>query len=119
MSIESLLEELVSSLQAATGAIVLEADGESVGWYAIDGERLRLRGAYLSVLLQSCVNSPGISTLGSTLELVLEYEGAKLVVSKINDDSFIVLELSSASNIAEAIFRLGPVVEQLRDEFGS
>lgn len=38
----------------ATGAIVLAGDGEAVAWCSTEGERLRLRGAYAGVLLQSC-----------------------------------------------------------------
>ena len=44
----NLLERLVSNIQGADGALVLESDGEAVQWYCPGGaELLRLRCAYL------------------------------------------------------------------------
>jgi len=45
--IDTLLNELVSSVEGATGAIIVAVDGEAVGWGVSSfSERLRLRGAY-------------------------------------------------------------------------
>jgi len=37
LSIDSLLKKLVEQVEGATGAIVLEADGEAVQWYTTGG----------------------------------------------------------------------------------
>ena len=117
MSIESLLKDLVSRVEGATGAIVLAADGEAVKWCATAGVLLRLRGAYVSVLLQSCRASGVLSKVGNMRSFVVEYEGASFVAQQIDDYSFIALELSASANIAEAMFRLGPAVAELCREF--
>jgi predicted regulator of Ras-like GTPase activity (Roadblock/LC7/MglB family) len=114
---ESLLEELVSGVKGASGAIILETDGEAVQWYAgVDGERLRLRGAYLALELQAC-RAPDIrGNLGAVSCLVLEYEDATLVAHEIDDDCFVVLELAPSANIGEARFRLKHIAAKLRSE---
>ena len=51
----AILKELVSSVDGAEGAIVIEADGEAVQWYATgDEDLLRLRAAYVALAAQAC-----------------------------------------------------------------
>lgn len=117
MPIEALLSKLVSDVDGATGAIVLAADGEAVLWHAtMDAERLRLRGAYVAVAVQSYRESRARTKLGAVRTLVLEYEGSSLVAEEIDNDCFVVIELEASANIGEAIFRLGPAVTKLRRE---
>lgn len=106
MSIESLLADLVLSVEGATGAIVLDADGEAVGLHSAAGERTRLRGAYVSLMLRDRRASQALDQLGSMRGLVIEYEGASLVAKQIDDDCIVVLELALFTNISEAMFRL-------------
>lgn len=116
MSIESLLTELVSSVEGATGAIVLDAEGEAVVWHSIEGERTRLRGAYVSLMLRDRRASPALDQLGKMRGLVIEYEGASLVAKQIDDDCVVVLELEMFANISEAMFRLESSAQLLRRE---
>ena len=114
--IESLLAELVSSVEGATGAIVLDADGEAVGFYSAEGECTRLRGAYVSLMLRDLRASKALNQLGSMRGMVIEYEGASLVAKQIDDDCIIVLELALFTNISEAMFRLASSAQLLRRE---
>jgi predicted regulator of Ras-like GTPase activity (Roadblock/LC7/MglB family) len=116
VSIESLLAELVSSVEGATGAIVLDADGEAVGFYSAEGECTRLRGAYVSLMLRDLRASKALNQLGSMRGMVIEYEGASLVAKQIDDDCIIVLELALFTNISEALFRLASSAQLLRRE---
>jgi predicted regulator of Ras-like GTPase activity (Roadblock/LC7/MglB family) len=116
VSIESLLAELVSSVEGATGAIVLDADGEAVGFYSAEGECTRLRGAYVSLMLRDLRASKALNQLGSMRGMVIEYEGASLVAKQIDDDCIIVLELALFTNISEAMFRLASSAQLLRRE---
>lgn len=119
MPIEALLAKLVSDVDGATGAIILAADGEAVLWHTSrDSERLRLRGAYVAVAVQSYRESPARRKLGAAKTLVLEYEGSSLVAEEIDNDCFVVIELAASSNIGEAMFRLGHTVAKLRHEIG-
>ena len=116
VSIESLLAELVSSVEGATGAIILDADGEAVGFYSAEGECTRLRGAYVSLMLRDLRASKALNQLGSMRGMVIEYEGASLVAKQIDDDCIIVLELALFTNISEAMFRLASSAQLLRRE---
>lgn len=117
MSIDSILAELVSEVEGATGAIVLAADGEAVQWHAaVDGERLRLRGAYIAVVLQTYRESGLRRKFGGVRGLVLEYDGSSFVIQEIDSDCFVVIELTASANIGQAVFRLGPAVVKLRSE---
>lgn len=120
LSIDSLLRKLVAQVEGATGAIVLEVDGEAVQWYAVvDSERLRLRGAYVAVVLKGCRAGASRAALGDLRTLLLEYDRSCLVVREIESDCFVVLELGSSANIGQALFRLDPIVKEIRGELAA
>lgn len=116
MPIDLLLRELVSSVEGATGAILLGADGEAVQWCSSDGDRLRLRGAYVAVVVKSFRAAAVLSKLSDLSCLILVYDGAKFVAQEIDRDCLVVLELRPLANIGQAVFRLKPAVERLRSE---
>jgi predicted regulator of Ras-like GTPase activity (Roadblock/LC7/MglB family) len=117
VSIESVLSDLVSDVEGATGAIILAADGEAVQWHtAADAEQLRLRGAYIAVAVQTYRESVARKELGAMRELVLEYDGSSFVAHEIDNDCFVAIELAADANIGEAMFRLGPAATKLRNE---
>jgi predicted regulator of Ras-like GTPase activity (Roadblock/LC7/MglB family) len=119
VSIESVLSDLVSSVEGATGAIVLAADGEAVQWHATtDGEQLRMRGAYVAVAVQSYRESAARKEMGPMQGMVLEYDGSSFVAHEIDNDCFVVIELAASANIGEAMFRVGPAAAKLRREIG-
>ena len=117
MSIDSLLKKLVEQVEGATGAIVLEADGEAVQWYTIaDSDRLRLRSAYVAVVLKASRLPASRAALGDLRSLLLKYDCSCLLVREIGSDCFVVLELGPSANIGQALFRLDPIVKELRRE---
>lgn len=117
MSINSLLKELVLAVEGATGAIVVEVDGEAVLWYSESaGDRLRLRGAYVAVVLKSYRAAALRAKLSDLNCLILAYDGASFVAQEIGHDCFVVVEMDPLANIGKALFRLKPGVEKLRDE---
>ena len=117
MSIESVLSNLVSDVEGATGAIILAADGEAVQWHTTaDGEQLRLRGAYIAVAVQTYRDSAARKELGAMRALVLEYDGSSFVAHEIDYDCFVAIELAADANIGKAMFRLGPAATALRSE---
>lgn len=119
MSIEAVLSKLISDVDGATGAIILAADGEAIQWHAAaEAERLRLRGVYVALAVQSYRESPICKKLGAVRSLVLEYEGSSFVAEEIDKDCFVAIELAASANIGEALFRLGPAVIKLRSEIG-
>ncbi|MFP5262742.1 MAG: roadblock/LC7 domain-containing protein [Blastocatellia bacterium] len=120
MPFKALLKELVSSVEGATGAIFLASDGEAVQWYsADDGERLQLRAAYITVVLQGCRNSAERLALGDTRHLVLEYETASFIVQQLDGGYCVMLELDASANLGQALYRTQPIVAHLRREISA
>lgn len=118
MSINTLLDELASTIEGATGAILLEADGEAVGWCSPNADRLRLRAAYVAVVLKSFRAATFRVKLEGLSCLTLAYDGACFVAQEIDRDCFVLVELNPTVNLGQALFRIKPVVEKLRYEIG-
>ena len=115
--IDSLLNELVSSVEGATGAIIVAVDGEAVGWGASSlSERLRLRGAYAAFVMQSFRAAARRAGFGRLKYLVVEYNGATLVAQEIDNDCSVVLELNGTANVGRAVFRVQAAAAGLRDQ---
>lgn len=114
----NLLKQLVSSVEGATGALILESDGEAVQWYSrTDGERLRLRSAYLATVLKSCRAATESMNLGGLSQLVFNYDGASFVIQELSPGYYLVLEMSPFTNVAEGIHKLKQALPELRREF--
>ena len=117
MQFEPILKELVSGVDGAHGAILVDADGEAVQWYSNgDAEQLRLRAAYLAVMVQAARASLSRLGLTSGVRLMLEYEGAWLVTEDLEQGYFMVLDLCSSCNLGQALNRAVPTVNRLRSE---
>jgi len=115
--IDTLLNELVSSVEGATGAIIVAVDGEAVGWGASSfNERLRLRGAYAAFVMQTFRAAAGRAGLGHLKHLVVEYNGATLVAQEIDNDCSLVLELNATANVGRAVYRIQAAAPKLRHE---
>ena len=110
----SLLQELVSKIEGASGAIFLEKDGEAVAWYTEgDVGRLRLRAAYAAVVLQAARGLADEMKVGATTRLVLAYEQAKFIIEELESGYFLVLELDATASVGKAIYLIKPTAEQL------
>jgi predicted regulator of Ras-like GTPase activity (Roadblock/LC7/MglB family) len=113
------LKQLVASVEGASGAVLLESAGEAVQWHAVDesqAERLRLRSAYVAVVLQ---NSRAIASrieAGRAAYLVLQYDSASFIAQAVERDYFVVVELCPSANIGQALYRLQPTIDRLRRE---
>ena len=115
MPFKAMLKELISSVEGATGAIVLEADGEAVQWQAAgDGEQLRLRAAYIAVAIRLARASADCLKLGNAGCAVFEYDGASFIIEELEHGYFLALELEAWANISEAIHQIQPAVQDLR-----
>lgn len=116
----ALLRELVLSVDGANGAIILDSEGEAVQFWARDNiDRLQLRAAYITVVRQTYRASTSSFELGDVDYMVIEYEGARLVVEELDSDCFIVLELDASANIGQAIHHIQPAVANLRREIAA
>lgn len=115
--VDSILNELVSSVDGATGAIIVAVDGEAVQWGASErSERLRLRGAYIAVVMQTFRAAAARVGLGRLQHLVVEYNGATVIAQEIDNDCSVVLELNTRASVGRAVYRLQTATARLRDE---
>ena len=118
MPCTNLLEHLVSSVDGATGALILEADGEAVQWHSrTDSELLRLRSAYLVNLLGSCRAATSRMSLGELGYVVISYDGASFVMQELSGGYYLLLEINALSNVANAIYRLTQALPDARRAF--
>ena len=117
MSFKPVLQELVSKVEGAEGAIFLEVDGEAVEWCSSDsGDRLRLRAAYIAVVLQASRALAKHLDIGTTRQMLLAYDGAKFIIEELGSGYFLALEVNASTNVALARYRMKPAVESLRRE---
>ena len=117
MLIDTLLNELVSSVDGATGAIIVALDGEAVQFGTSTlSERLRLRGAYAAVVMKAFRLAAVRSGLGRLKHLVVKYNGSTLVIREIDDDCSVVLELKPNANVGRAVYRMEKAVPGLLHE---
>ena len=117
LSFQKILQTLVSGISGVEGAILLEADGESVAWHSkVDGDRLKLRGAYVAVLLRGCEATTKEIEAGAVQYLSVSYEGAVLLAEHVGSGYFVVVELQPMANVGEALYKLKPFVAELRVE---
>ena len=120
MGFDSILKEVVLAVEGATGAIFLDNGGEAVQWYTKgDPDRLRLRAAYLAILVQTCRSSCAKLNLRSISQTILEYDGAWLITEDIDANYFILLELGSSANLAKAVCQLSLASVMLRQEIAA
>ena len=123
MPFKALLGELISSVEGAESAIIMDASGEAVQWIAAgDSEQLRLRAAYVAVVFQNCKTSARNLELGRLTHLAIEYDGASFIIEEIEGDYLIALELNYSTNISEALENVKPVLAKIartvsRDEY--
>ena len=117
MQFSQLLSDLVRAVDGARGAVFLADDGEAVEWYpAGESDRLRLRAAYLAVVVQSCRGSISRLDLGGIKKLIVQYQSAQFVIEEIEGSYFLVLELGPSANLAQCAGSLVPAVANLRRE---
>jgi len=117
---KALLQELVLSVDGANGAIILDTDGETVqAWARDSADLLQLRAVYAAVVFQACRVTASSLQLGNVFYLVIEYEGARLVIEELERDCLIVLELGTSANLGQALHRIQPIVASLRREIAA
>jgi predicted regulator of Ras-like GTPase activity (Roadblock/LC7/MglB family) len=112
-----MMQELVESVEGAQGAIFLDKDGEAVQWYPEEnGNQLCLRGAYTSVVVQSCRRSVEKLGAGNIKHLLLDYEGVRFLIEEVDEAYFVLLELSPSANLGQALDRIQMTVAKVREE---
>ena len=114
---KGLLTELVSSIDGAVGAIFLDKEGEAVEHHTVgDSEQLKLRAAYLAVMVASSRALAKNVQVGRAHRLLLHFEGARFLIEELEGGYFLMLELDESANFGAAIQRIKPFLEKLQRE---
>lgn len=116
MDLRQPLAELVRQVPGATGAILVDGDGEAVVVYAppgevgLDGftgeERIKLVGAYHTIALRDAAQLSARFALGQTACLVHRYEAGTVVTKPLSGGYALVLVLERESYAGRGIFYL-------------
>jgi hypothetical protein len=92
-------------------------DGEAVQWGTTEhSERLRLRSAYVAVVMQTFRAAARRTGLGHLQHLIVEYKGATLIAQAVDDDCSVILELKANASVSRAVHRMQRTVVRLREE---
>ena len=114
---ESILRSLVSRVDGAQGAIFLDGDGEAVMWHTLgDSGELRLRAAYVALLVKTSRSITARLGNGSIRSLLVEYENSQFLIENLVRDYILALELDKSANLAQAFVQIRPVVNVLCQE---
>lgn len=117
---ESILRSLVSQVDGAQGAIFLDGDGEAVMWHTLgDSDELRLRAAYVAVLVKTSRSITGRLGGGKTASLLVEYENSQFLIQYLVRGYFLALEMDKSANLAQAFAQTRPVVDVLCREIAA
>ena len=117
---EAILKSLVSQVDGAQGAIFLDGDGEAVMWHTQgDGNELRLRAAYVAVLVRTSRSITSRLHGGNITTLLVEYENCQFLIQNLARGYFLALELDKSANLGQALRQVGPVVEVLCQEIAA
>ena len=117
---ETILKSLVSQVDGALGAIFLDGDGEAVTWHTHgDGNELRLRAAYVAVLVRTSRSIAARLRSGTVTSMLVEYDNSQFLIENLVRGYFLALELEKSANLGQAFLQVRPVVEALCQEIAA
>jgi predicted regulator of Ras-like GTPase activity (Roadblock/LC7/MglB family) len=116
MDLRQPLAELVSRVPGATGAILVDSDGEAVVVYAAPGqrapdgytaeERVKLIGAYHMIALRDAEQLSAGFGYGPTKYLVHRYEMGTVVTKPLSGGYALMLVLQGESYVGQGLLHL-------------
>ena len=117
MSFKVLLNELVSQVPGALGAIIADWEGEAVDQSGcMDDYELKVIGAHKGIILQNLRDV--VKRLGEDQlhELVITTEQAQTLVLPVTNDYFLVLTLERSAMLGRALFEARRCILALQQE---
>ena len=114
----SLLEALVKAVPGATGALLLDAEGEVVvdAGQAGDRDRHRLIGAYQGLALAGLLRVAGRYELGAVRYMVRRHDAGTVILRPQRDGYYMVLILSPDARIAQAVHESAHTQQRMNEE---
>ena len=117
MPFKNLLQEMLDKLPGAVGAIIADWEGEAVDQVArMDDFEIKVLGAHKGIILTQLRHALQRLDGGALEEVLINFERAKVLISPLNDDYFLVLTVGPEVMVGKASFVMRRCVEQLRLE---
>lgn len=92
MDLTQPLQDLVTQVPGAIGAVLLDNEGEAVTYFSHDDdERVRLISAYQRIWLNDCLRLTEQMCLGQLAQLIHRYEAGTVLVQALKDNHALVL----------------------------
>jgi len=119
MSFEVILKDLVESVPKATGAIVVDWEGEGVMEHCLsdDPYNIRFIGAHKGLILARLKEMKINEQLGTVEEMIITATEMHLITGCINKDYFLVMNLQRSAPLALALYHFRRAISELKKEF--
>jgi predicted regulator of Ras-like GTPase activity (Roadblock/LC7/MglB family) len=105
MPYQSLLDNLVRSVDGAAGAVLMDSEGEVVVEAGDGSERHRLIGAYQGIALARLRNAGERCETGVVQYVHCRYSDGHVVLRPLKDGYYMVLSLGAGANLGQALHR--------------
>jgi predicted regulator of Ras-like GTPase activity (Roadblock/LC7/MglB family) len=112
-----ILEEAVTSLPGALGAIFVDWEGEAVDEFATPAEpEIRVTGAQWGVAYYLARDLCAKHALGVPGEVVLRFQRQQVIISRVTDEYLLVLAMDADANLGRALEQARHAAVRLREE---
>jgi predicted regulator of Ras-like GTPase activity (Roadblock/LC7/MglB family) len=115
MPYQSILERLVTSVDGAQGALLLDASGEVVVEAGERGERQRLIGAYQGIALARAREVDGRWETGEISHILCRYSEGHVILRPLKDGYYLVVSLVRSANVGLGLLRSAESQERMND----
>jgi predicted regulator of Ras-like GTPase activity (Roadblock/LC7/MglB family) len=117
MPFKNLLQEMLEHLPGAVGAIIADWEGEAVDQVArMDDFELKVLGAHKGIILTQLRQALQRLDGGALEEVLIHFEQAKVLITPLTEDYFLVLTVGPEVMIGKATFFMRRCAAQLRLE---
>ncbi|MBI3932862.1 MAG: roadblock/LC7 domain-containing protein [Acidobacteria bacterium] len=113
MPYQSILDELVRSVDGAQGALLLDALGEVVVESGARDERHRLIGAYQGIALASARKTSARYEVGDVHYILCRYAWGHVILRPLKDGYYLVVSLAPEANVGEGVHRSALTQERM------
>ena len=117
MPFKNVLQEMLDQLPGAVGAIIADWEGEAVDQVARgDDFEIKVLGAHKGIILTRLRQALQRFDGGALEEVLIHFEKAKVLITPLNDDYFLVLTVEPKVMVGKATFVMRRCADQLRLE---
>jgi predicted regulator of Ras-like GTPase activity (Roadblock/LC7/MglB family) len=111
-----ILEQVVSQLPGAKGAIFVDWEGEAVDAHSCIGRTdLRFIGAYWAIPYFQARAILAKQDLGTLTEMTIRFEKQQVVIRRVTDEYLILLALGTEASLGRALSLLRWAGEKIRE----